>query len=510
MVQIATTIDCKRLLRMWSLCELTHPNSKKSSWWSTIFTLFSSHYLSTVVGFGGNIVLARLLTPDDFGIYTLANSIFILVFMFAGFGSQESIIQNRDVPLDKLVPTAYWSSLGIALSFSSIAAMTAWIVRDIYSASVPGIVVMLSCVAFFRSLGEVYGSLLIRRMEFRGLAIFDLIANLLSVSLAIMVAVVFEIGMWALVVRDAVAVFIKVFANIYLAKYSVKFVFDLPAASAIWKFGWKLMVNRISEVVYGYVDNLVIGAVWGSVMVGYYGFAYRLGFLGYQFIQAAMQPLLLSVSAELQHTTDKLKIVVDTLFYWLFRAAGLCMLLVIFLGKDMVVLIYGSTWATSGTLFQSMALFLGILPIHEAVRFILLGSGHIDRVIQSRFIMLAFYTVMLVFSVALGDIMIVVVAITLSLLLSTCLMFYQLGKIIRISWSFLLCNTFTVLGVTWGAMWLLVPLITSNSLVYRIVMLGLATCLVYIGMLIVLENAVIERQVKQILALRHRHQGEAV
>ena len=116
--------------------------------------------------------------------------------MFAGFGSQESIIQNRDVPLDKLVPTAYWLSLGILLFFSSIAAMTAWIVRDIYSASVPGIVVMLSCVAFFRSLGEVYGSLLIRRMEFRGLAIFDLIANLLSVSLAIMVAVVFEIGMW--------------------------------------------------------------------------------------------------------------------------------------------------------------------------------------------------------------------------------------------------------------------------------------------------------------------------
>ena len=72
-----------------------------------------------LIAFGGNIVLARLLSPKEFGEYALAISVSAMVFVVTSMGAQRAIVQCRELAADRLTGTALW----ITVAMSMIAAL---------------------------------------------------------------------------------------------------------------------------------------------------------------------------------------------------------------------------------------------------------------------------------------------------------------------------------------------------------------------------------------------------
>ena len=93
----------------------------------------SAAYACAAVAFIGNVFLARLVLPTDFGVYALASSFVSLVLMISGFGSQEAIVQCRNDTIRELIPTAFWISTGLGLSLAlagSCRVFFRWFLRE--------------------------------------------------------------------------------------------------------------------------------------------------------------------------------------------------------------------------------------------------------------------------------------------------------------------------------------------------------------------------------------------
>jgi O-antigen/teichoic acid export membrane protein len=202
------------------------------------------------------------------------------------------------------------------------------------------------------------------------------------------------------------------------------------------------MITQISEVIFGRFDNWVVGTVLGNAMLGNYSMAYRLTLLGHQLTQSALQPVVLSTFSSIQTSTTLIQYTFDRLIYWLFRITVLLSLLVLLLGNEVVVFIYTDRWDVAGSIFQNMWIFFGIMPVHEAIRHVLMGVGGIDKVVSSRVIMVVFFVPALILAALSGNVLMVAWAVNIALLLSTGLMFFHMRQIVSINWFHLLGNPF--------------------------------------------------------------------
>ena len=161
---------------------------------------FSTGYVNILIGFVGNLLLARILMPEDFGIFALASSLLVFVTVFTGFGSQEAIMVCHDEAIVDLIPTAFWISLAIGVIVATAGILTGLAVWPHYGRTTGLIIIALSALVPFTSLANARDSLLRRDMVYKPIALTLTISNAVSFVLGV-VAALFGMGPWALLVR---------------------------------------------------------------------------------------------------------------------------------------------------------------------------------------------------------------------------------------------------------------------------------------------------------------------
>lgn len=394
-------------------------------------------YIQLVSAFFGNIMLARILLPEDFGTFALASSLLTFLFMFAGFGSQEAVIQCRDEAISELIPTAFWFTLAIALGLSLIGLVISNALRNFYSNEVISIVNVLILVKLLDNVGLFFSAILKRDLYFKPIAQFSILAVFSSFLLA-GIAAWLGAGSWALVLREVSAVLIRLLGLYWVSNYRIRFKFNWPAARWIWSFGWRMMFSRITEVIFGRFDNFVVGTLLGTISLGHYTLSYRLAFLGQQLTQGAIQPVVLAAFSRVQQSTQKLKYGFERLNYWLWRVTLPLGLSVALVGEELVVWIYGDKWQLAGQVFQSMFLFLALLPVYGSVKQFLIGSGHLGLVVKTQLIQLGFFVPGVIAAAVMGNLFTVVWIVNISLLLSWWLMSRFACTVAAIDWVYVI------------------------------------------------------------------------
>jgi len=397
---------------------------------------FSSGYTNIAVAFVGNLVMARVLMPEDFGVFALASSLLVLLTMVTGFGSQEAIIQCHDETIEDLIPTAFWLSLVIGGTVAAAAVLLGLAVRSHYGSTVSWLIITMATLVPIKSLASAHSALLRRNMIYKPDALAQTVSVFSSFALGI-VAALFKLGPWALLIRQGSAAIIYWLGMELSTQYRLPKVFNKRAARWIWDFGWKQMFSQISEAITGRYDNLVIGTCIGDMQLGYYSQAYRLALLGQQFTQGTLSPILLPMFAAVQSSADKLKYGFERVSYWICRVTPLLGVLVFLSGEKAVVYLYGKKWSTAGEYFAMLFPFLVLLPFSGVLRSFLVGSGRINDVVRTKWVQLVFF----VFGVSIGafskNIVLVIWVVNLNQLLAVLLMGHAARRIAAIDWLYL-------------------------------------------------------------------------
>jgi O-antigen/teichoic acid export membrane protein len=243
----------------------------------------------TVLSYGANkaitvattVVLARVLRPADFGLFTLALLAVIGLSLCNDLGLGGVLIVRQDLDrkaLGTMLTLMILMAAAVAILLAAVAPLAALAfdeprLRDILLALSP--VVLLGGPNWF------YEALLWRELEFRRRFV-ALTAQSVSYSVtAIVLATVFDAGVWSLVGGQLVGVLIYGVTLFSVAPYHVRPAFERATARMFAGAGVGFLLQRVSGFLQENTDYLVVGRTLGSRSLGYYSMGYRMAELPY-------------------------------------------------------------------------------------------------------------------------------------------------------------------------------------------------------------------------------------
>ena len=326
----------------------------------------------------GTIVLARLLTPADFGIVAMVTTFSLLLTNFGMNGFTEALIQRPEID-HGLVSELFWinTAIGGALTLG-FAAAGPLMARFYGDARIPGVALAISLSIFFTSISVQHLALLKRAMRFSLVSTNDVVARLLSVVISIGLAWA-GWGYWALV-AGVVALPLSTCIGGWIL---CRFMPGLPR-----RHKGTASVVRAAMNIYGFfavnyfsrnTDNLLVGWRFGSAALGFYKRAYDL------FVLPANQ-LLFPVSAVALPTLSRLAEDREKYRHYLLRSVGILAFvgmglgaLFTLIGRDLIFVLLGPKWGESGKIFSLFGPGIGAMFISGTWSWVHISIGRADR-----------------------------------------------------------------------------------------------------------------------------------
>ena len=335
---------------------------KTATKWSTIGEVAAK--LMTPIS---SMILARLLTPDAFGVVTTLAMIISFAEIFTDAGFQKYLIQHEftdEQDCDENTNVAFWSNLimsfviwGIIAIFSS--PLAAWVGN-------PGLghVLIVACISIpLAAFSSIQMALFKRNLDFKTLAHIRIISALIPLLVTVPLAFWLR-SYWALVIGTITVNLVNAVLLTAFSKWKPRFFYSFSKFKGMFSFTSWSMIEAISIWLTGYVDVFIVGTALSQYYLGLYKTSSTLVGQIMGLITAITTPILFSALSRLQN--DEIEF--HKLFFRFQKLVGLLVLplgMGIFLFSDLATtLILGSQWSEASG-------FVGLWALTSAVTIIL-------------------------------------------------------------------------------------------------------------------------------------------
>lgn len=303
------------------------------------------------IGFISGIILARLLTPYDYGCIGML-AIFMLLaetFIDGGFGS--ALIQKKR-PTQKDYSTVFWWNLLMAFVMYAILYISAPLIASFYNIPLLRDVLRLQgIVLFIYAFNIIQRNQLRKHLNFKILSIVTITTSLISLTVTIFMAY-HGFGVWSLVVQHILTAAIPALVFWFHIKWRPIWTFSWKSFKELFSFGFymflTLLVNRFTQQIQG----LLIGKFFNPSVLGYYSKAHGLEKLASTSISQTMTQVTFPLYAEVQDNKVAMQNMVKRLTMTLAYITFPLMFLLLLCAKPIFVLLYSDRWLPSVPYFQ--------------------------------------------------------------------------------------------------------------------------------------------------------------
>ena len=244
-------------------------HSLESAAFSGVIWSFLDRFVNQFVQFIVLIVLARLLSPDDFGLIGMLTVFMLLATTLADSGFSQALVQNKN-RTETDFSTAFYSNMLFASIFYGLLFFTSpWIAEFYDEARLISLSRILFCVIFFNAAISTYDARLTISLNFKTKAKINFIAVFISGVVAI-ICTLNNQGYWALAYQALTRAICYLLIIISYARW-------YPAAGASWSsfkrlfsFGSRLTLAGLLSVISGNLASLLIGRQFDAQILGYY------------------------------------------------------------------------------------------------------------------------------------------------------------------------------------------------------------------------------------------------
>lgn len=318
--------------------------------WTSInrFTTISIQFIS-------GIVLARLLTPDDYGCIGML-SIFMLVsstFIDGGFGS--ALIQKKR-PTQEDYSTIFIWNFCISILIYAILYFTAPAIALFYNIPILSDILRIQgVVLIINALQTVQVNQLNKQFRFKKIAIVSLSTSILSLSVTIYLAYL-GYGVWSLVIQNILLSLIPTFIYWTTNKWYPKLIFSIESFKELFNFGFYMFLSSIINTTVNNIQGLLIGRLYNPMIVGYYSKAHSTEKLASTSISQIVGQVSYPLYAELQDNKSALINVVKRLTSLLAYITFPLLSLLALLATPVFNFLYSDKWLNSVPYFQILCL----------------------------------------------------------------------------------------------------------------------------------------------------------
>ena len=215
------------------------------------------------------IVLARLLSPDAFGVLAIILVVTNIADSIAQSGFGSGLIQKSDA--DELsYDTAFWMSASLAVVLYCLIFALAPVFAEFYAMEeLASCLRVLSVVILFNSFNSIQRSYLQRTMNFKGLFRVSLIAIVASGAVGIAAALA-GFGVWALIAQALSQSIFTCISMRLVVPWMPRPRFRKQDASSLFQFGWKISLSSVIGTIYSGISELIIGKTCSADELGLY------------------------------------------------------------------------------------------------------------------------------------------------------------------------------------------------------------------------------------------------
>lgn len=301
-------------------------------------------------------VLARLLTPEDFGIVGFATLVVAYLAVLKDLGLGAALIQRRD-HVTESAETVHAANLVLGAILTGLTILGAPLVAGFFRE--PLVTPLLRVLAFtfvLESLGSLPLVLLRRDLAFRRKLIPDVGRSLVKGVVSIAAAAA-GFGVWALVWGQLAGVIASVILSWAVVGVRVRPRFHRAQLRSLSRFGAPLIVTDVQFAIWSNLDYLVVGRMLGDVALGVYTLAYRLPELLIQSVWRVLAGALFPVFSTIQGRADLMrKGYLASIRYTQVAVVPMC--IGMFLTAEPAVLaLFGPQWTEAIPVLQVMAVF---------------------------------------------------------------------------------------------------------------------------------------------------------
>ena len=313
-----------------------------------------SQIANLLIRTGSLMVLARLLSPKDFGLVGMVTAITGIFGVFRDFGLSAAAVQRAEITQQQS-STLFWINLFVGILLGLLAlSLAPFIVALYHEPRLFGIAAVLASAFVFNAAGVQHLALLERQMRFTTLAVIDVFALTLSAAIA-MVMAIRGFGYWALVTNATVVPLLSTL-SVWLC---VRWIPARPRARvgirSLMSFGGTITLNGLIMYLASNVDKILVGRYWGVYAIGIYGRSYQLVNIPIENLNSSAGSVAFAGLSRLQNEPKRLR----SYFlkgYSLVMSATIpiacgCMLF----ANDIIGVCLGPKWKDAAAIFRIMA-----------------------------------------------------------------------------------------------------------------------------------------------------------
>ena len=337
----------------------------KEKVFSGLFWKLSERLGAQIVTFIVSIVLARILSPSDYGAIAMI-TIFITianVFVESSFG--KSLIQKKDA--DNIdFSTIFYFNIVFSIIMYLIVFFTAPFVANFYNMEilcptmrVLGIKLILAGI---NSVQQAYVS---RHMIFKKFFFSTIIGTIISAFVGIWMAY-HDFGVWALVGQYLTNSFMDTIILWFTVRWRPILAFSFARLKKLFSYGWKILFADLVDTVYNELRNFIIGKKYTSADLAYYNKGKSFPSLVINNINTAIGSVLFPALSSIQDNKEKLKEVmrksIKISTYIIFPI----MIGLIFSANNLVIVLLTEKWLGCVIFLQITCAYLAFMPLHTA------------------------------------------------------------------------------------------------------------------------------------------------
>lgn len=315
------------------------------------------------VAFLVSIVLARLLSPDDYGLIGIITIFTSVCTAIIGGGFSSALIRKKS-PTDDDYNTAFIINLGLSLVLYAIVFLCSPLIADFFGREeLVALTRVSSLTMIIGALAIVQQVRLTKRIDFKTQTKITLSASVASGVVGIAMALL-GLGVWALVIQSVLAQLLRTALLWFFNHWTPSLRFSKQSFNELFGFGWKLMVSGILDNVWKELYQLVVGKFYSSATLGQYtrakGFSQMFSSNLTGVIQRVTYPVLSDIQDEKERMIAAYRKIIKTTMFITFA-------LMFALGAVSEPLLYcliGEKWHEAATYLPLICLVGSLYPLH--------------------------------------------------------------------------------------------------------------------------------------------------
>ncbi|MDB9965141.1 lipopolysaccharide biosynthesis protein [Planktomarina temperata] len=355
-------------------------NQKRSLLSGIRWTLFQrgSYFLvSTAL----TIIMARLLTPDDFGLVAMAAVFTGISASILDMGLKDALVREKN-PSDEFICTMFWLTILFSLFIWIILIISASAIANLYNEKIVKIIIYcLSVNMLFSGVRTIYLAVLEKALDFKNIAIFELLSRVVSGSVGIFMGV-FGFGVWSLVTMTILNECLVTLILIIKVKWKPSIRFNIKHAKAVYRFGLYLTLTQFLDHTQRRLEVFIVSFFIGTQSSGIYSQTNILLRQPVKLINGSINAVFFSYFS----STPEKRQTINLYFLKLIQATAIlylpiCIIMILY-SEVLVLVILGEKWFEMASILPFIGITATILSLHRSNCMLLKTLGRTDALFK--------------------------------------------------------------------------------------------------------------------------------